>query len=174
MSFWHIGPIKGEYQPEEFTESQESSVDEKELLGTVHQITITGWSPREITISFVVDNLARSAPPPPDAGDATPDGPPVAGGSLSPTNSTDPEEVWAAIQQMQRPSGVPIVSLVPRIPVLIPGWGGADLTAPRFARITSSSIQRTHIKGNGQGGSQPIRAQRATITVTLKEASEIG
>jgi hypothetical protein len=173
MGFWHIGPIKGEYQPEEFTESQESSVDEKELLGTVHQIVITGWSPREVTVSFVVDNLARSSLPPPDSGDATPDGPPVEGGALSPVNVTDPEEVWAAIQEMQRPRGTLFGALVPRIPVLIPGWGG-DLFSPRVAFIVSSSIQRTHIKGNGQGGSQPIRAQRATITLTLKEAAEHG
>lgn len=173
MSFWHIGPIKGEYQPEEFTESQESEVDEGFAIGQVHALRVVGWQPREITLSFVVDNLARSSPPAPDASDATPDGPPVEGGALSPVNAVDPEEVWASIQQMQRPaSGIPFQ--VARVPVLIPGWGGKGNGVPKLAIITSSSIQRTHIKGNGFGGSQPVRAQRATITLTLKEASRIG
>lgn len=173
MGFWHIGPIKGEYQPEDFTESQETEVEEGFNIGAVHRLTVKGWSPREVTVSFVVDNLNRSAPPQVDNSTAsTPDAPPPAGGELSPNDSVDPEKVWAAIQEMQRPRTALVGLLVPRVPVLIPGWGGQG-NVPRNAIIVSSSIQRTHIKGNGFGGSQPVQGQRATITVTLKEASEI-
>ncbi len=180
MGFWHIGPLKGEFQPEDFTESQETDVEYKTPVGGRQVAVIKGWSPREITISFVVDNLARNESPAPNPSVNSPQASPNDPGSLSPSQRVDPEEVWQAIQRMQRPANGRVSEVKP-VPVLIPGWGDEGRNQPRLAFITDSSIQRTHIQGvgtpinagGGNAGEQNIRAVKATITVTLKEAVRI-
>lgn len=182
MAFWHIGPLKGEFQPEEFTETQETDVEYKTPVGGVQRAIVKGWEPREITISFTVDNLARSEPAPADGGTDDIVDPTV--GDLSPKKRIDPEEVWKMIQKMQRPANGHPRSIA-KVPVYIPGWGNGGRNEPVLAFITSSSIQRTHISGRGQitdragrpipsnGDEQKIQAVKAIITVTLKEAAKI-
>jgi hypothetical protein len=197
MPFWAIGPIRGQYQPEDLTETQTADFESQHVIGGTFILTFKEWTPREVSLSFVVDGAANLL--------------------------VDPEDVWQKILDIMRPRNglfpIPIL-------VNLPGWGGAGRNVPRKALITNASINRTHVQGQTandltrfraapepQGGSrltqeqvaavarasglspearreieaggiaggvvtpvlggesQPIRAIRATITVQLKEAT---
>lgn len=140
-TFWSIGPIRGQYQPEDLTEKQTTETQDMMTVGGVSEFQFKHWAPREISVSFVVDNLAAD---PASGQDAT---------------DRDPEAVWAAIQKMQRPSDGGQPQLVV---VTLPGWGEGE-NRPSKAVIVDASIKRTHIAG------QKSAAVRATISVTLKE-----
>lgn len=152
MVFWSIGPITGEYQPESFDEKQTMKVEQQEAVGAVSPLVFKGWDPREVTITFVVDGVK------PDSEKTQWHS--VLYGNQNQTidyNKADPESVWQAIQEMQRPQyRAPFP-----VDVIIPGWGGSN--RPRKAVITEASISRTHIEGTAP------KAIRATISVTLKE-----
>ena len=171
MPFWNIGPIKGEFQPEDYTETQETDVDYNQPVGGRHVAVVKGWEPREITISFTVDSLARSNP---DSATYTPGSQESdkEAGDLPPGFRADPEEVWKAIQRMQRPADGHVREIA-AIPVYIPGWGNEGRNQPTKALIVSASIQRTHLTGQGRGDEQHVRATKAIITVTLKEVARI-
>jgi hypothetical protein len=164
MGFWSIGKIRGRFQPEDFTESQNLKVQDMQTWGAVTRVMFKGWEPREVTISFVVDSVQTTQKDPElntDSIEANMTGPecPI----------YDPEKVWAYIQQLQRP--YPLPDTIPPIFVYIPGWGKRGDEVQR-AFITSASIKRTHIVAGNSGFSIPgtVKAVRATITVTLKEA----
>lgn len=171
MALWSIGPIRGQFQPESFVETQKTKIEDIEIFGNISILLIKGWDPREVTFSFVVDGMCD----PDDRFERWPrKGGDLAGGSaFSNPIASDPEAVWDEIQRMQRNSpGAPIP-----LTVNIPGWTGGlrrsnvtgGLRRPLKALISDSSINRTHIRG------EPSRAVRAVITVTLREAtSAIG
>lgn len=199
MPKWAIGPITGQYQPEDLSESQEAEFEDQENIGGKVVMTFKQWAPREVTVSFVVDGIGTDV---------------------------DPEDVWAAILEIQRPrNGLRPLPIV----VNLPGWGGVGRNVPTKAVITSASIQRTHVRSRTEadlrkasvassslenprgsyqftneqyarigrsgglnqkqieeavgrtnsdtvqatllGASNPIRAARATISVTLKEVA---
>lgn len=160
MAWWSIGPIVGQYQPEDFTEKQSADYAQPETFGTVSPLIFRKWSPREVTLSFVVN--AMVAP-----------GEETARNDLIPNAVAqhDPEVVWATIMAMMRP-GLRTVSPPPPIlggtnkrdypRVTIPGWGVSDFT-PNRAVIVDAVFKRTHILGN------PPRCVRGIITVTLRE-----
>jgi hypothetical protein len=164
MGVWSIGKIRGRFQPEDFTETQNLKVQDMQTWGAVTRVMFKGWEPREVTISFVVDSVQATQRDPNlntesiQVGMAGPECP-----------IYDPEKVWAYIQQLQRPWPVPDV--VQPILVYIPGWGKRDDQIQR-AFITSSSIKRTHINAANNEFFTPgtVKAIRATITLTLKEA----
>jgi hypothetical protein len=164
MGLWSIGPIRGQYQPESFVESQKTMIEDIEIFGSISILLVKGWNPREVTFSFIVDGMCD-----PDDNFQTwsRQGIDRAGGSPGP-RASDPEAVWDEIQRMQRlGGGAPIP-----ITVNIPGWRGAltrsnadgTFRRPLRAIISDSSITRTHIRG------APSRAVRAVISVTLREA----
>ncbi len=164
MGQWSIGPIVGQYQPEDFTEKQSVNYEEPKAFGIVPPLIFKSWSPREVTLSFVVNAMVL-----PGVEQARNDGIPNA------PNQSDPEVVWATIVAMMRPGdgllppqlGGSRLSDPRRFPkVVIPGWdvGG---TTPDRALVVDASIKRTHIAGN------PSRAVRAIITVTLRELSAV-
>lgn len=159
MGIWSIGKIRGRFQPEDFTENQGMEVKDLKSWGTVSRAMFSGWSPREITLSFVVDSI-HTQEEDEDVKINTSIG--VATGDC-PVN--DPEKVWEYIQSLQRPDSTK--KLVNPVLVQMPGWGsrGSEL---KYAFITSASIKRTHIRSDESGGN--MRAVRATITLTLKEA----
>lgn len=164
MARWSIGPIVGQYQPEDFTEKQSVQYDDVKAFGIVRPILFKNVAPREVTLSFVVnamgitegerENMKNSKIP-------------------NAPNQSDPEVVWATICAMMRPGdGSALPPLLggqrdnprnfPR--VVIPGWNVGGANTPVHAVITDASIKRTHI-----AGSVPPRAVRAIITVTLRE-----
>ncbi len=142
--FWSIGTIRGEYQPESFTETQDMNVTDKEVQGNVSALQFKCWKPREIALSFVVNGARRG------------DDPQTRPQSVD--DSVDPEVVWEKISDMVRPWGG---GLPTPIDVVLAGWGGRP-GMPKKAMVVSSSINRTHIDKQG-------RAVRATITMTLRE-----
>jgi len=193
MPFWAIGPIRGQFQPEDLTETQQAEYSHEHIIGGVFLLNFTEWTPREVSLSFVVDGVANP--------------------------NVDPEDVWQKIMDIMRPRN----GVFPQpILVNLPGWGREGRNVPKRAVIVNASINRTHIKGqsredlsrfraasdpqggarftqeqreaiaNSVGGSfdeglgeqgsgvvtptlggeaQPIRAVRATITVTLREVT---
>lgn len=165
MGFWSIGKIRGRYQPEDFTETQNLKLKDLITFGGVSRVMFAGWDPREVTISFLVDSVQTTERDP--RGERYPykvslDGPAC---PLS-----EPEEVWRYIQSLQRP--YPRPNLMNPIPVYIPGWGQSG-DEVRHAYIVNASIKRTHITDkNANYFPYPgmVRASRAVITVTLKEA----
>jgi len=172
MGWWSIGKIRGRYQPEDFTETQNMKLKDLQAFGAVNRVMFAGWDPREVTISFVVDSIHPVEDEVPLGGDPVPardqQGKDYTRHSPCPLN--EPEEVWRYIQQIQRPYPRPAV--MSPILVLIPGWGERD-DEVKYAYITNASIKRTHITDKrstyfrNRGTS---RAVRATITLTLKEA----
>lgn len=117
MGRWAIGPITGQYQPEDLSESQEAQFEDQENIAGKVVLTFKTWSPREVQVSFVVDGIGNS--------------------------KVDPEVVWATILELMRPRN----SFHPReVPITLPGWGGAGRNVPSKAVITNASIQRTHIR----------------------------
>ncbi len=162
MGVWNIGRIRGRFQPEDFTETQNAKVKDLVVWGTVTRVMHAGWEPREVTFSFIVDSIHTTDN---DGGRRR-----VAYNSSQECPVYDPEEVWSYIQSIQRPWPRP--SYMKPIPVYIPGWGVRNEEV-KYAFITSASIKRTHITDkNAQYAQNPssIRAVRATFTVTLKEA----
>lgn len=159
MPHWSIGPIVGQYQPEDFTEKQSVNYEPAKAFGIVEPLIFKNWSPREVTLSFVVN--AMSVPADEQA----------LGPISAAPNQTDPEIVWATLCAMMRPGDLLLPPLLggedkrrdfPR--VVIPGWNvGAN--TPNRAVVVDASIKRTHIAG------EPSRAVRAVITVTLRELS---
>ena len=159
MSMWSIGPIRGQFQPESFIETQKTSIEEIPIFGTIPVVLFKGWGLREVQLSFVVDGMCD-----PVEGETTWGRDPREfqnRPSREPTAS-DPEQVWSEIQRMQRPpnGGVSL-----RVPVYIPGWRRSNGNRPKVALITDSSINRTHIRGRNSHG------VRAIISVTLRETS---
>jgi hypothetical protein len=130
MPRWSIGRISGQYQPEDFTETQASDFTEAGNHGGVALMMFKGYKPREITLSFVVDGV---------------------GGT---NGAGSPEVAWRHIQEMQRPAraGWP-----QPIEVIIPGWGDSEFL-PKLAYIVNSSIERTHITSTLDSGIQAVRA----------------
>jgi hypothetical protein len=162
MSLWSIGPIRGQFQPESFNETQGTKLEDIEIFGNVPILLHKGWDTREVSLSFVVDGMCDPA-----EGNETwkRSGPSQAGGGPGP-RAADPEAVWEEIQRMQRP----IEFGVPKIfAVVIPGWlsDKSEGNRPKQAVISNASINRTHIAG------EPSRAVRAIITVTLREARRV-
>lgn len=158
MAWWSIGPIIGQYQPEDFTEKQSADYAQPETFGDVPPLIFKKWSPREVTLSFVVNAMCAPTSE-------------VAHNPLIPNAfvQSDPEVVWATIIAMMRPGlrtvPPPILgglgpSDFPR--VMIPGWGLTEFT-PRYAVIVDATFKRTHIIGS------PPRCARGVITVTLRE-----
>jgi len=163
MAWWSIGPIVGQYQPEDFTEKQSTDYAQPETFGTVSPLIFRKWSPREVTLSFVVNAMCA-----PSEEAARNENIPNA------VVQHDPEVVWATIMAMMRPGlrAVPPPVLggrnerdYPR--VTIPGWGVTEFT-PRRAVIVDATFKRTHILGN------PPRCVRGIITVTLREISNVS
>lgn len=130
MPRWSIGPISGQYQPEDFTETQASDFTEAGNHGGVALMMFKGYKPREIALSFVVDGV---------------------GGT---NGAGSPEVAWMHIQEMQRPSN----GLEPTpVLVILPGWGDSE-HLPKLAYIVNSSIERTHITKSLDSGIQSVRA----------------
>lgn len=166
MAMWSIGPIRGQFQPESFVETQKTKIEDIEIFGNVSILLIKGWDPREVTFSFVVDGMCD---PIESSWERWPrKGVDLAGATFFQNPSaSDPEAVWDEIQRMQRfAPGAPIP-----INVNIPGWQSGlrrnsftrdNVRRPSTAIISDSSINRTHIQG------EPSRAVRAIITVTLR------
>jgi hypothetical protein len=172
MGVWSIGKIRGRFQPEDFTETQGMEVKDMKLWGTVTRVMFSGWNPREITLSFVVDSVHKNQEDE-EKWSMTYSAPEVGGGFSEKTISRerscpiyDPERVWDYIQELQRPASA--AGKMDPIPVVMPGWGdrGEQL---KYVYITSASIKRTHIKADSESGGN-TRAVRATITLTMKEA----
>jgi hypothetical protein len=174
---WSIGPIAGMYQPEDFTEKQSLDYAEPPTFGTVSPLIFKKWSPREVTLSFVVNALC--IPDEEEVGNFYTQHAP---------QQSDPEIVWATILSMMRkqptnrPRGTgnrgviavkvgaaannnsslpPVLGDEPYPRVTIPGWGIGN--GPTRAVITDATFKRTHISGN------PPRCVRGVITVSLKE-----
>ena len=61
MAQWSIGPIVGQYQPEDFTERQGVEYEEVKAFGIVRPLIFKSWSPREVTLSFVVNAMGITA-----------------------------------------------------------------------------------------------------------------
>jgi len=166
MGFWSIGKLRGRYQPEDYVETQNLKVKDLVTFGVVSRVMFAGWDPREVTISFMVDSVHTTEQ---DArGQDYPYNPTQTGAPECPLS--EPEEVWRYIQSLQRP--YPRPDLVRPVIVLIPGWGRSDQEL-RWAYIVNASIKRTHLTDkNANYWSNPgaVRASRAIITVTLKEA----
>jgi len=178
MGVWSIGKIRGRFQPEDFTETQDMKVKDLVCFGSVTRLMFAGWSPREVSISFVVDSVQKGA------GEQDADSFMKTttfmnmNGEMGEVETVgdcpvyDPERVWAYIQALQRPKAMR--ALMEPIVVMIPGWGdrGDDV---KYAYITHAQVKRTHIssKGAEDYSSEPgaIRAVRATFTLTLKEAA---
>jgi hypothetical protein len=164
MALWSIGSIRGQFQPETFNETQGTKLEDIEVFGNVPILLHKGWDTREISISFVVDGMCD-----PVEQNQTWARDQVNRSALLQTEpeprAADPEQVWAEIQRMQRP----IEFGVPRsVRVTIPGWDPAGQgNHPRFAVISSASINRTHIAGEAS------RAVRAIISVTLRESRRL-
>lgn len=164
MGVWSIGKIRGRFQPEDFTETQNLKVQDMQTWGAVTRVMFKGWDPREVTLSFVVDSIHAAEQDPGlntrsiQLGMAGPEFP-----------IYDPEKAWAYIQQLQRP--YPRPSVIKPILVYIPGWG-KRVDEVKYAYITASSIKRTHITAGNNEFFTPgtVQGVRATITVTLKEA----
>lgn len=134
MGRWAIGPITGQYQPEDLSESQEAQFEEQSNIAGIIHMTFKTWSPREVQVSFVVDGIGNA--------------------------KVDPEEVWAAILQIMRPRN----SFHPRvIPVTLPGWGGAGRNVPTKAVITNASIQRTHIRARTEQDLQKMSVPSSSL-----------
>lgn len=151
MPKWAIGPITGQYQPEDLTESQEAEFEDQENIGGMIVMTFKQWAPREVTVSFVVDGIGTDI---------------------------DPEDVWAAILEIQRPRTFlrprPIV-------VNLPGWGGVGRNVPTKAVIVSASIQRTHIQSRTEAdlrkapvSSSSLENPRGSYQFTKEEYERIG
>jgi hypothetical protein len=166
MAQWSIGPIRGEFQPESFVETQKTKYEDIEIFGSVSLVLLKGWDPREVSLSFVVDGMCD----PPEGNTLWTRATAVdRAGSLDNPVASDPEDVWAEIQRLQRLDPAAPIPLR----VNIPGWGFGALSRsgrsgvlkPAKAIIIDSSINRTHIAGD------PSRAVRAIITVTLREAN---
>ena len=167
MGWWSIGKLRGRYQPEDYTETQNLKLKDLITFGAVSRVMFAGWDPREVTLSFMVDSVHRF-PDEQDPRGQTYRFNPNPGTPECPLN--EPEEVWRYIQSLQRP--YPRPSLIKPILVMIPGWGrnGEEL---KHAYITNSSIKRTHItkkNANYFTNAGAVRAARAIITVTMKEA----
>lgn len=149
VSFWSIGPIRGEFQPESFNETQEMNVTDQEPVGNVVALGFKSWKPREISISFMVNGAYRGEEK----------------GELNRDDQmwVSPEGVWLKVREMVRPR----FNNLPRpVDVNLTGWGIWGVS--KKAIVVSASINRTHIDSDGQ-------AQRATITMTLRElAMESG
>lgn len=157
---WSIGPIIGQYQPEDFTETQSVDYQVPPTFGTVPPLIFRKWNPREVTLSFVVNSICI----------------PVEEEAINPEIKnaivqSDPEVVWATICSMMRRQrknpGFPMIlgEQFPR--VTIPGWGIGGF-GPSRAVVTDASFKRTHIAG------RPSRCVRGIITVRLKEFRLIG
>ena len=159
MPRWNIGPIVGQYQPEDFTERQSANYEDIKSFGIVRPLIFKNWSPREVTLSFVVNGMAFSE------SDRI-SNPKITGAP----DQNDPEVVWATICAMMRPGDRLIPPHLgnrgneprnfPR--VIIPGWGIGGNT-PSRAVVVDASIKRTHIAGS------PPRCVRGIITVQLRE-----
>jgi hypothetical protein len=166
MGLWSIGPIRGQFQPESFVETQKTIIEDIKIFGNVSILLVKGWDPREVTFSFVVDGMCDPVEGTDTWARFKTD---QAGGGPGP-RAADPEAVWDEIQRMQRVSGTSPIPVF----VTIPGWAtgrtDSNVTDNRFIRprraiISDSSINRTHIRGADS------RAVRAIITVTLREAN---
>lgn len=159
MPRWSIGPIVGQYQPEDFTERQSANYEDIKSFGIVRPMIFKNWSPREVTLSFVVNSMGIR-----EADRAINTRVPGA------PDQSDPEVVWATICAMMRPGDRLIPPTLggrnenprnfPR--VIIPGWNLGGNTPVR-AVVVDGSIKRTHIAGS------PPRCVRGIITVTLRE-----
>jgi len=171
--FWSIGRLRGRYQPEDFTETQNLKLKDLITFGAVSRVMFAGWDPREVTLSFMVDSVHRGDTP--DQVD-TPNSRYLNRGAGTGARQVDcplndPEEVWRYIQSIQRP--FPRPTIIRPVNVYIPGWGDHGKDEVKNAYITNASIKRTHITPKGTqyhritGAS---RAVRAIITVTMKEA----
>lgn len=168
MARWSIGPIVGQYQPEDFTERQSVEYEDVKAFGIVRPLIFKNIAPREVTLSFVVNGMGITAAERDDTRNSKiPNAP----------DQSDPEVVWATICAMMRPGdrkapppllggrGDPRVGGDRNFPrVVIPGWNVGGANTPIRAVVTNASIKRTHI-----AGSSPPRAVRAIITVTLRE-----
>ena len=131
---WAIGPITGQYQPEDLSESQEAQFEDQDNIAGKVVLTFKTWSPREVQVSFVVDGIGNA--------------------------KVDPEEVWATILEIMRPRN----SFPPRvIPVTLPGWGGAGRNVPTKAVITNASIQRTHIRARTEQDLQKMLVPSSSL-----------
>jgi hypothetical protein len=160
VGIWSIGSIRGRFQPEDFTETQGMEVKDLKSWGTVSRAMFSGWNPREVTISFVVDSVHTME---------SDENVMINGGTGLPMSDcpvNDPEKVWEYIQALQRPDSAR--KKVDPVLVQMPGWGSRN-TELKYAFITSASIKRTHIRAGSESGGN-TRAVRATITLTLKEA----
>lgn len=166
MGLWSIGPIRGQFQPESFVETQKTIIEDIQIFGNVSILLLKGWDPREVTFSFVVDGMCDPVEGTDTWARFKTD---QAGGGPGP-RAADPEAVWDEIQRMQRVSG----SSPRPVFVTIPGWAtgstASNVTGNRGLRpiraiISDASINRTHIRGADS------RAVRAIITVTLREAN---
>lgn len=171
MGNWSIGPIVGQYQPEDFTEKQSSEWAVIPVFNAVSPLIFKQWNPREVTLSFVVSSMGM-----PLIERVRHQG---ESGVPNARDQSNPEVVWAMLCAMMRPntnrpeaqSYPPPIFTSPGggrkdfdYPlVIIPGWSTGGNNSPIRAIIESASIKRTHIAGN------PSRAVRAIITVTLKE-----
>ena len=180
--YWSIGPIRGEFQPESFTETQEMNVEDKPAIGNVTFLTFKSWKPREISLSFVVHGDIYSGRGPGERSD---------GESNHFMAWFSPEKVWGILCCMVRPTkefrsllkdaneeagfmaGKEITNDAPGtaknalpipVKVILPGWWAGEYT-PKTAIAVSASINRTHINEKGE-------AMRATISVTLKELAQ--
>jgi hypothetical protein len=183
-NYWSIGPIRGEFQPESFTETQEMNVEDKPQIGNVTFLSFKSWKPREISLSFVVHGDPYSGRGPGERSDSE-------SGPFQVWFS--PEKVWGIVCCLVRPTkefsryvkdandeadflagkeisnsgantGQAQNALPTPVKVALPGWGSGSST-PRLAIVTSASINRTHINAKGE-------AMRATISVTLKELAQ--
>lgn len=169
MPGWSIGPIVGQYQPEDFTEKQSVKYEEPPTFGIVPPLIFMGWGLREITLSFVVNSMG------------VPNSERVRNPKIpNAPDQSDPEVVWAMLCAMMRPGFGPGGGLFSRSPippvlggiedgynfprVLIPGWNVNGANGPFNAVVVDASIKRTHLAGYGLS-----RAVRAVITVTLRE-----
>lgn len=172
MAWWSIGPIVGQYQPEDFTETQHVEYAKPPTFGTVPPLIFKFWSPRVVTVTFVVN--AMVVPASEEA---------INQDIKSASVQSDPEVVWATVLSMMRRQGgsgrtitageggsgrgLPAVlgrsSGYKALRVTIPGWGVGTGLAPKYAVITDASFKRTHIAGI------PSRCVRGIISVTLEE-----
>jgi hypothetical protein len=173
------------FQPESFDEKQEAVLGKLPVSGGIETVQFKHWSAREITVRFLVSAV--------DAPDSTNEE-----ARSSSIRDSDPEQVWAAIIELQRPAhgGLP-----QEVPVTIPGWGGGG-------RVGGGERVRVEFRGqddkgnitgytDGEGwdvynGAWPTKAiiksasisrthidgsgaaVRATISVTLVESVEIS
>lgn len=189
-TFWSIGPLRGLFQPDSFDEKQETAVGRFAVVGGVEMVQFKHWNAREITLKFLVSAVdapdstnesVRSS----NVDDCDPEKVWAKIIELQrPSQRGLPTEIPVVIPGWGSGShsASEIQGRNENEDVVFRGkntdangnqtntkgnWSSGSGSWPTMAIIKSSSIERTHIRGDGA-------ALRAVISVTLVESTEIN